>query len=236
MSPVVHPPVCRALAAALLLAGAARPLGAQVAAEATPSVIARAAGAVRRSAAPSAPTLPPIPVTVARGAATGRDWRRDVAHLIPVAFTFGAAAIGGAAGAIHRDACFGDGQKMAGRAVQSGVVLSIPALFAFARHASEEGVTMRPRDVGDDRSARRELLSHPAIAFPVGGALFGAALGTPIGAVQGARHPERCGGGVGGGIGRGAGQMAVGGAIVGTGLALLAGALLDPAPERMPAR
>ena len=174
----------------------------------SPSVALAPAGARRDTTARSGPVVP-MPSD------------RHVSHsgddqITAFVFTLGAMAIGGAAGSIHRDPCFGDGERMSGRALLSGFAIGIPVSMLVTRMADREAASPAP--------------SHPsrfhvpiAIGAPLAGASIGAALGAPIGAVQGARHPERCGGSLMGGTGKGTAQMAVGGAVVGAGVAALVG-------------
>ena len=181
-----------------------------------PSVAPAPAGA-RRDTTPRDVSVVPVP-------AGRRATHSSDDQITAFVFTLGAAAIGSAAGSLYRDACFGDGEKMAGRAMLSGMAIGIPASMLATHIADSEAASPRP-----SRPSRPSRFHVPtavaaAVGAPLAGAAIGATLGAPIGAVQGGRHPERCGGSTMRGMGRGTAQMAVGGALVGAGIAALAGA------------
>lgn len=207
----------RALAALPLFAAALPAQDSTVARDGVrPSSVAPAPVGARRDTAPAAPAV--------RKQANRQATRSSDDQVTAMIFTLGAAAIGGTAGSLYGDACFGDGEKMSGRAMLSGLALGVPASMLAQRVADRaDAAPATPRTPGRPTTSRTGVSLRDALMLPVGGAAIGAVIGAPIGAVQGARHPGRCGGSTMNGTGRGAAQMAVGGAVVGAGFAAIIG-------------
>jgi hypothetical protein len=192
MSAHIRRPIFQLLVFSLVAA----PLSAQADSTArpvVPAVVTQPAGATR---SPGADT------TVA-----ARERRATVSDADPILATLAGALIGGVAGAMFDDACFGGGDGMALRGAIGGAALTIPIHFLTRRDANAPE---------PDRSkAWYNRMPRPLLGVVVS-ATVGLALGAPIGAIEGARHPDACGGSASAGAIRGAGQVAAGAMALGT--------------------